>query len=142
MALALIRGLLQGGQLIIYGCMSGTAPSWPSSTWIFQGIRVCALPPPFNNGASAIARQTLHSLHQEPLDEDGLKQLEKCSGIMRQGRASRSLLFTELNAMMPCMSPIRKLRYRPCHGGQSKCMCFQSPIPPGLTAEHGMRGGQ
>ncbi|KAK9848934.1 hypothetical protein WJX84_002235 [Apatococcus fuscideae] len=34
------NSLHEGGQLIIYGCMSGTAPSWPSSTWIFQGIRV------------------------------------------------------------------------------------------------------
>ncbi|KAK9864312.1 hypothetical protein WJX84_002485 [Apatococcus fuscideae] len=32
--------LHEGGQLVIYGCMCGTAPTWASSTWIFQGIQV------------------------------------------------------------------------------------------------------
>ncbi len=35
---------MQGGQLVIYGCICGTAPSWPSSTWILQGIQVWRIP--------------------------------------------------------------------------------------------------
>ena len=30
----------QGGELVIYGCMSGKSPSWPWQSWIMKGLRV------------------------------------------------------------------------------------------------------
>ena len=32
--------LADGGQLVVYGCMSGKSPVWPWHTWVFQGIQV------------------------------------------------------------------------------------------------------
>eukprot|EP00878_Enallax_costatus_P036200 GHUV01040572.1.p2 GENE.GHUV01040572.1~~GHUV01040572.1.p2 ORF type:complete len:109 (-),score=48.88 GHUV01040572.1:444-770(-) len=32
--------LLQGGRLIVYGCMSGKAPAWPWQAWVFRGLQV------------------------------------------------------------------------------------------------------
>jgi trans-2-enoyl-CoA reductase len=32
--------LAEGGQLIIYGCMSGRSPSWNWKLWVFNGLRV------------------------------------------------------------------------------------------------------
>lgn len=32
--------MLQGGRLIVYGCMSGKAPAWPWQAWVFRGLQV------------------------------------------------------------------------------------------------------
>lgn len=32
--------LVQGGQLVIYGCMGGKAPSWPWQSWVFKDLQV------------------------------------------------------------------------------------------------------
>lgn len=31
---------MQGGQLVIYGCMSGKAPTWPWQQWVFRNLEV------------------------------------------------------------------------------------------------------
>ncbi|KAL6781389.1 hypothetical protein ACKKBG_A10960 [Auxenochlorella protothecoides x Auxenochlorella symbiontica] len=32
--------LAEGGQLVVYGCMSGKSPTWTWHSWVFQGIQV------------------------------------------------------------------------------------------------------
>ena len=32
--------LTDGGQLVVYGCISGTSPQWNWRSWVFQGLRV------------------------------------------------------------------------------------------------------
>ncbi len=32
--------LVQGGQLVIYGCMGGKPPSWPWQSWVFKDLQV------------------------------------------------------------------------------------------------------
>jgi len=31
---------MQGGQLVIYGCLSGKSPVWPWQSWVFRGLQV------------------------------------------------------------------------------------------------------
>ena len=31
---------LQGGQLVIYGCLSGKSPVWPWQSWVFRALQV------------------------------------------------------------------------------------------------------
>lgn len=31
---------LQGSKLVVYGCLSGKAPSWPWQAWVFRGLQV------------------------------------------------------------------------------------------------------
>lgn len=31
---------LQGGRLIVYGCLSGKSPSWSWQSWVFRGLQV------------------------------------------------------------------------------------------------------
>ena len=31
---------LQGGQMVIYGCMGGKPPTWPWQSWVFKDLRV------------------------------------------------------------------------------------------------------
>ncbi len=30
----------EGGQLVIYGCMTGKAPAWPWQAWVFRDLKV------------------------------------------------------------------------------------------------------
>jgi D-arabinose 1-dehydrogenase-like Zn-dependent alcohol dehydrogenase len=39
-AARLSEALADGGQMIIYGCMSGVAPQWGWRTWVFRGLKV------------------------------------------------------------------------------------------------------
>lgn len=32
--------LVEGGQLVVYGCMSGKSPQWNWHSWVFQNIQV------------------------------------------------------------------------------------------------------
>ena len=31
---------MQGGHLVIYGCMEGKAPAWPWQSWVFKDLQV------------------------------------------------------------------------------------------------------
>ena len=35
--------VLQGGQLVVYGCLSGKPPTWPWQSWVFRGLSVSRL---------------------------------------------------------------------------------------------------
>ncbi|GLC55887.1 hypothetical protein PLESTB_001040200 [Pleodorina starrii] len=39
-ALRLLEALGEGGELVVYGCMSGRSPSWPWQAWVFRDIRL------------------------------------------------------------------------------------------------------
>ena len=39
-AARLSEALADGGQMVVYGCMSGIAPQWGWRTWVFRGLRV------------------------------------------------------------------------------------------------------
>ena len=30
----------QGGEVVIYGCLSGKSPTWPWQSWIWRGLQV------------------------------------------------------------------------------------------------------
>lgn len=32
--------LLQGGEMVCYGCMTGKAPAWPWQAWVFRELKV------------------------------------------------------------------------------------------------------
>lgn len=36
----LVEALAEGGQVVFYGCMSGQAPSWPWTSWVFRDLKV------------------------------------------------------------------------------------------------------
>ena len=36
--------MLQGGQLVVYGCLSGKPPTWPWQSWVFRGLSVSHSP--------------------------------------------------------------------------------------------------
>jgi hypothetical protein len=42
-ATRMAEALEQGGQLVVYGCLSGKAPSWPWQAWVFKGLKVSVL---------------------------------------------------------------------------------------------------
>eukprot|EP00882_Tetradesmus_deserticola_P029037 GHRQ01032425.1.p2 GENE.GHRQ01032425.1~~GHRQ01032425.1.p2 ORF type:complete len:107 (-),score=34.74 GHRQ01032425.1:4-324(-) len=31
---------LQGSKLVVFGCLSGKAPTWPWQAWVFKGLQV------------------------------------------------------------------------------------------------------
>jgi hypothetical protein len=37
---ALLLLHLQGSKLVVYGCLSGKAPTWPWQAWVFKGLQV------------------------------------------------------------------------------------------------------
>ncbi|GIL48595.1 hypothetical protein Vafri_5076 [Volvox africanus] len=53
-ALRLLDALAEGGEMVVYGCMSGHSPSWPWHSWVFRDLRVRG----FNLRRWAAARPT------------------------------------------------------------------------------------
>ena len=37
---AIPRTHIQGGRLVVYGCLSGKPPVWPWQAWVFRGLQV------------------------------------------------------------------------------------------------------
>ena len=63
--------LADGGQLVVYGCMSGKSPVWPWHTWVFQGIQVNNMRGLLCGGEgppsqSRAGRRTCAAIHQGP----------------------------------------------------------------------------